>query len=136
MPNYARIIAEMKDRYELRVHRWRKRMSGCAWRVYYADGRTINWIESPWPRSTVSLAVFLHEVGHHVIGFDRYRVRCEEEFHAWKWAIDQMCRLGVEPDKRVHERFERSMQYAVGKALRRGLKRLPNLLVPFLPKAA
>ena len=34
-------------------------------------------------RGALSLAVFLHEVGHHVIGFDRYKQRCEEEYHVW-----------------------------------------------------
>jgi hypothetical protein len=33
-------------------------------------------------------------------------------------------------------RFELSMNYAVGKALRRGVKRLPESLHRYLPKAA
>jgi len=67
----------------------------------------------------------LHEVGQHVIGFSMYKRRCEEEHHAWRWAIKQMRLLGVEPDPRVHLRFARSMEYAVAKALRRGIKRVP-----------
>ncbi|HWB54539.1 MAG TPA: hypothetical protein VG722_10115 [Tepidisphaeraceae bacterium] len=126
----------MKARYSLRVRRWRKTMSGCAWRVYYDDGRTVNYIESPYPKTPISLAIFLHEVGHHAIGFDTYRQRCEEEYHAWKWAIEQMRRLGIEPDSRVRRRHQLSMQYAVGKALRRGIKHLPRDLHEFLPQAA
>lgn len=110
-------------------------MSGCAWQERYADGRTVRWIEAPYPRSPVSLAIFLHEVGHHVIGFDRYRRRCEEEYHVWHWAIETMRKLGVEPDARVLRRFERSMQYAVEKALRRGVKQLPGELMQFAPAA-
>jgi hypothetical protein len=139
MPDYAAIVEEMKCRYDVRVKRWRRAMTGCAWRVFYTDGTVINWIESPIPKTPISLAIFLHEVGHHVIGFDRYRLRCEEEFHAWDWALSEMRRLGVEPDEKVKTRVELSMRYAVGKALRRGLKYLPESLCIFaapLPRAA
>src|SRR5205085_9623408 len=119
MADYDEIVESMKLRYEIRIRRWRRAMSGCAWRVYYHDGRTINWVESPYPKTPISLAIFLHEVGHHAIGFDRYKVRCEEEYHVWLWALEQMRKMGVEPDHRVQRRFDRSMQYAVAKAIRR-----------------
>ena len=134
--DYSWIVQEMKQRYDIRVRKWRRAMSGCAWRVYFHDGRVINWIESPAPRTPISLAIFLHEVGHHVIGFSTYRRRCEEEFHAWQWALGQMRRMGVEPDAKVARRVELSMQYAVGKAMRRGMKRLPTPLEQYLPQAA
>src|SRR5206468_7212096 len=118
MADYTNIVDEMKRRYYVRVRKWRRSMSGCAWRVYYHDGRVINWIESPVPRTPISLAIFLHEVGHHVIGFHTYKRRCEEEYHAWEWAITAMRNLGVEPDARVQRRFELSMRYAVSKAMR------------------
>ena len=54
----------------------------------------------------------------------------------WVWAIEQMKENGVEPDEKVSRRFELSMQYAVGKALRRGMKELPEPLVRFAPRAA
>jgi hypothetical protein len=133
---YAQIVREMKSRYALRVRRWRGTMSGCAWQVRYADGRTINWIEAPYPRTPVSLAIFLHEVGHHAIGFERYEAGCEEELHVWNWAIERMRQFGIEPDERVHRRFDRSMRYAVGKALRRGVRHheLPEPLRAFIPR--
>lgn len=111
-------------------------MTGCAWRVWFSDGRSINWIEAPRPRTPLSLAIFLHEVGHHVIGFDTYKLRCEEELAAWRWAIEEMRRLGVEPDARTLDRFNRSMQYAMGKAMRRGIKRIPDQLQEFISRAA
>ena len=74
------------------------------------------------------VAIFLHEVGHHVIGFDAYRLRCEEEYHAWAWSLAEMRRWGVEPDEKVNRRVELSMRCAVDKAVRRGLKRLPVML--------
>jgi hypothetical protein len=134
--DFEPIVELMKTRYVLRVRRWRRTMSGCAWRVYYHDGRITNFIESPYPKTPISLAIFLHEVGHHAIGFKTYRQRCEEEYHAWRWAINQMHELGIEPDAKVQKRFRLSMQYAVGKAVRRGIKQIPQTLVEFLPQAA
>lgn len=136
MADWDDIVEQMKRRYDIRIRRWRKTMTGCAWRVYYHDGRVINWIEAPQPKSPISLAIFLHEVGHHVIGFSTYKRRCEEEYHAWVWAIKEMKNLGVEPDRRVQTRFARSMEYAVAKAMRRGIKAVPHALAQFLPKAA
>jgi hypothetical protein len=136
MSDYTGIIRQMKARYQIRVRRWRRSMSGCAWRVYYHDGRTINWIESPYPKTPISLAIFLHEVGHHAIGFATYKRRCEEEYHAWLWAINTMRRLGVPIDERVHRRFEASMRYAVDKAVRRGLRDLPEPLMRYTALAA
>jgi hypothetical protein len=135
-PPFAAIVEDMKRKHGLRIKRWRRNMSGCAWRVYHADGRTVNWVESPYPKTPISLAIFLHEVGHHVIGFDRYKRRCEEEYHVWVWAIEQMKQLGVEPDARVWRRFDLSMQYAVDKAVRRGIKQLPEPLMRFVAEGA
>jgi hypothetical protein len=129
--DFSPIVREMTAKYEVRIRKWRDRMSGCAWRVYYVDGRAINWIEAPFPKTPISLAIFLHEIGHHAIGFNKYKKRCEEEYHVWLWAIEQMRLLGVEPTANVMRRFELSMQYAVGKALRRGMKNLPHALQRF-----
>src|SRR5688500_5527635 len=114
MPDYSAIVADVKSRHAVRVKRWRRNMTGCAWRVWYVDGSVINWIEAPLPTTPSSLAIFLHDVGHPVIASARYRLRCEEEFHAWRWAVDEMRRAGVEPDEKVNRRFELSMRYAVG----------------------
>jgi hypothetical protein len=136
MADYSRIVDAMKKHYDVRVRKWRRSMSGCAWRVYFHDGRVINWIEAPLPRTPISLAIFLHEVGHHVIGFERYKKRCEEEYHVWVWAIAKMRELGIEPDAKVSRRFQLSMQYAVGKAVRRGIKQLPQPLHQFVAAQA
>ena len=136
MPDYAWIVERMKQQHDIRIRRWRRNMSGCAWSVYYHDGRQINWIESPFPKTPISLSIFLHEVGHHAIGFNRYRTRCQEEYHAWQWAIERMMQLGIQPDAKVMRRFELSMRYAVGKAVRRGIRSLPSPLEQFIPQAA
>jgi hypothetical protein len=136
MTSFATIVRDMRHKHDLRIRKWRTTMSGCAWRVYHADGRAVNWIESPYPKTPISLAIFLHEVGHHVIGFEKYKKRCEEEYHVWVWAIKEMKKLGVEPDARVKRRFDLSMQYAVDKAVRRGIKQLPQTLQRFMKQAA
>ncbi len=136
MADFSSIIKETTRDYDVRVRRWRSSMSGKAWRVYYHDGRVINWIESPQPKTPLSLAIFLHEVGHHAIGFEKYRYRCEEEFHVWMWAVDEMRRRGIEPSEKVHRRVELSMRYAVGKAMRRGIKEIPAALMRYVQYAA
>ncbi len=136
MADFSHIVSGAKSRYDVRVRRWRRGMTGCAWRVYYHDGKVINWIEAPVPKTPISLAIFLHEVGHHVIGFERYRRRCEEEYHVWQWALAEMRRSGVAPDAKVMRRYELSMRYAVDKAARRGLKHFAEPLHEFLSKAA
>src|SRR5947209_17402862 len=55
---FEAIVEVMKARYDVRVKRWRQQMSGCAWSVFHQNGQRVNWIESPQPRSPISLAVF------------------------------------------------------------------------------
>jgi len=136
MTDYSRIVKRVCQRYDIRIRRWRTSMSGKAWRVYHDDGRVINWIESPRPRTPLSLGIFLHEVGHHVIGFEKYKRRCEEEFHVWQWALVAMRRLGLQPDERLLKRVDLSMRYAVAKAVRRGIKTLPAPLMEYVAQAA
>src|SRR4051794_5768949 len=42
MRDFSDIVERMKKTYDVRVRKWRRSMSGCAWRVYYHDGRVIN----------------------------------------------------------------------------------------------
>ena len=125
---YDELIRELKLRYGIRVRRWRRSMSGCAWAAFYADGSAMRWIESPYPRSPLSLAIFLHEIGHHQIGFYTYKRRCEEEYHAWTWALTEMRRLGITADDRVLRRVRLSLEHALDKAVRRGLSIVPEPL--------
>lgn len=133
---YDELVCALRSRYQIRVQRWRRTMSGCAWAVLYADGTSANWIEAPVPRSPLSLAIFLHEIGHHQVGFYTFKRRCEEEHAAWQWAIREMRRLGIEPDARVMGRVRRAMEYSVGKAMRRGLSIVPEPLRQYAARAA
>ncbi|MEE2681581.1 MAG: hypothetical protein VX641_04325 [Planctomycetota bacterium] len=130
---YDELVREMKSIHRLRVNKWRTRTSGCAWEVHYADGRVSRLIESPYPRGPMSCAVFMHEVGHHAIGLHRYRPRCLEEYHAWRWGLEEMQARGFSVTDRVLARRDDALRYAVAKALRRGLRRLPQELLPWAP---
>jgi hypothetical protein len=131
---YDALIAEMKKAYGVRVRKWRSSMSGCAWEVHYANGNISRLIETPYPKGPMSCAIFLHEIGHHAIGFGVYRPRCLEEYHAWKWSLDTMREKGFNVTANVEKRMADSLRYALNKALRRGLKQVPGELVPYLRK--
>ncbi len=128
---YDAIAAQMLAHYGLRVRRWRNSLSGLATLRIFRDGRTEKWVESPYPTSPLRMAIFLHEVGHHAIGLGIYKPRCLEEYLAWRFAIDRMNELGMPTDGTVAHRFERSMQYAVAKSVRRGIQRLPAEVLAF-----
>ncbi len=99
----------------------------------FSDGRRQRMLESPYPKSPLSCSIFLHEVGHHAIGLGVVRPRCLEELRAWEWSLAAMEERGLEIDAKVRDRFRRSMEYAVAKAARRGIRELPIELLPFLP---
>ena len=130
---YEEITRQMLAEHGVRVRKWRSSMSGVAWQVMYKDGTVSKLIESPRPRGPMSAAVFLHEIGHHAIGFGTYKPRCLEEFYAWKFSIEKMEELGLNVTDRVHTRMHDSLEYALAKALRRGLKKIPSELMPYLP---
>jgi hypothetical protein len=131
---YDAVVAMMLEKYQIRVRKWRTSMSGIAWYVTYRDGRIQRLIESPRPKGPMSIAVFLHEIGHHAIGFNVYKPRCLEEYHAWRWALEAMNEHGLNITDQVKLRVHRSLWYAVQKAERRGIKRIPEELGPYLEK--
>ncbi|MBX3323079.1 MAG: hypothetical protein KF757_08835 [Phycisphaeraceae bacterium] len=129
---YETMQREMLSRYQIRVRKWRNSTSGVAWQVTYRDGTVARLIESPRPCGPVSAAVFLHEIGHHAIGFNVFSPRCLEERQAWCFALDQMEAWNLTITDAVRKRVHQSLVYAVAKARRRGLKSLPAVLVPYL----
>lgn len=129
---YDAMTRRMLDLYGVRVRRWRTNMSGIAWELTYADGSRSRLIESPKPRGPMSAAIFLHEIGHHAIGFNVYKPRCLEEYHAWMFSLEQMRKEGLNITESVQRRVDRSLRYAVAKARRRGIKAIPAELKPYL----
>lgn len=132
---YDRVVAEMLAKYGVRVRRWRSSMSGVAWTITYQDGSVSRLIESPKPRGPMSAAVFLHEIGHHALGIGSFKPRCLEEYHAWAFSLREMEACGLNVTDAVRNRMRRSLEYAVGKALRRGIQSLPEELVPYATPA-
>lgn len=129
---YERAAREMLSEHSVRVRKWRSNMSGVAWQVTYADGTVSRLIEAPRPRGPVSASVFLHEIGHHAIGFHRYSPRCLEEHMAWMFSLEMMTRYELNITEGVRRRVRQSMRYAIAKARRRGLKNLPEELAIYL----
>jgi hypothetical protein len=128
---YDDLVVEMKRTHGVRVRKWRTGSTGCAWVVRYDDGTESRLVEAPYPRGPVSCAIFLHEIGHHAIGFDTHRLRCLEEYDAWRWALDAMRARSLNVTAAVQQRMAESLRYAVRKARRRGLKALPAELRPY-----
>jgi hypothetical protein len=131
---YDSIVEKMKETYGFRVRKWRTSMSGCAWELKDKQGNVYRMLESPYPKGPMSCAIFLHEVGHHAIGFNTYKPRCLEEFYAWEWSLQAMKVNDIRITENVLKRRENSISYAVAKAIRRGLKRVPVELEPYIPK--
>ncbi len=129
---YDALVVEMKQTYGIRVRKWRSSSTGCAWIVRYDDGDERRLIEAPYPKGPMSCAIFLHEVGHHAIGFGTHRPRCLEEYHAWQWALQTMRAKGLNVTAGVEKRMAESLRYAVQKAKRRGLKSLPPQLAAYV----
>lgn len=129
---YLRMQREMLRLHHVRVRKWRSSSSGVAWQVFYRDGSVSRLIESPRPRGPVSAAIFLHEIGHHAIGFGIHKPRCLEEYLAWQFALEHMHAYAITVTPAVESRVRESLQYAVAKARRRGLKNIPLQLLPYL----
>ncbi|MGC8624177.1 MAG: hypothetical protein ACP5I8_09710 [Phycisphaerae bacterium] len=129
---YDQIVAEMKAQYGISIRKWRSSMSGVAYELHYNNGDVRRMISAPRPRSPVSAGIFMHEVGHHAVGFRKFRPRCLEEYHVWQWAFEQMRKRAIPVDRRVERHYRRSMYHYVRLAKKRGLKTLPPVLEQFL----
>jgi hypothetical protein len=129
---YAAMTHELKARYKISIRKWRRHMSGVAYELVYRDGRIKRLITAPRPRSPVSAAIFLHEVGHHAIGFRRYSPRCLEEFYVWQWALREMASRNIPITPRVLRHYHRSMHHYVRQARKHHPHHIPDHLHPFL----
>ncbi len=128
---YDQLVQEMKSQYGISIRKWRSSMSGVAYELHYNNGDVRRMISAPRPRSAVSACIFMHEVGHHAVGFKKFRPRCLEEYHVWQWAFEQMRKRGISVDRRVERHYRRSMYHYVRLAKKRGLKVLPPVLEQF-----
>lgn len=98
------------------VRKWRSNLTGCAYT------RDPDWgIVSPKPTTAAAFSVFAHEVGHQMLHRVGSLPRWLEEVQAWEYALDAFDRFGLPGREDVERRAERSIGYAFGKAMRRGL---------------
>jgi hypothetical protein len=107
------MTSELREKYKITVKKWRQRMTGIAYELTYRDGTIKRLISAPRPRSPVSAAIFLHEVGHHAIGFKRYESCCLEEHYVWQWTFREMEARSIPITPRVMKHFRRSMYHYV-----------------------
>ncbi len=128
---YDDTVAEMLAKYGVKVRKWRTTSSGVAWETTYKDGTKKRMLESPRPRGPMSIAIFLHEIGHHHIGLGAVSPRCLEEYHAWMFALREMRERGLPITERVEKRVHASLKYAVDKARRRGIREIPAELAAY-----
>ncbi len=118
--HYGGMVKELRAKYKISIRKWRTDMAGVAYELSYQDGRIKRLIAAPKPRSPVSAAIFLHEVGHHAIGFKRYGQRCLEEEYVWRWTFREMQARQIPVTARVLRHYRRSMHHYVKTALRHG----------------
>lgn len=116
---YGRLVRELTHYYQIRVRKWHRHMGGVSYELTYRDGRIKRLISAPRPKSPVSAAIFLHEVGHHAIGFRRYHSRCLEEHYVWQWTFREMEGRGIPVTPGVMRHFRRSMYHYVKRSQRR-----------------
>lgn len=116
---YVQLVRELKHRYKIAIRKWHRHMSGLSYELTYRDGRIKRLISAPRPKSPVSAAIFLHEVGHHAIGFRRYHSRCLEEHYVWQWTFREMESRRIPITPAVMKHFRRSMYHYVKRAHRR-----------------
>src|SRR5579884_1804939 len=128
---YSEMVADLKARYKISIRKWRKHMSGVAYELKYRDGRIKRLITAPRPKSPVSASIFLHEVGHHAVGFHRYPQRCLEEYYVWQWALREMTARNIPVDGAVLRHYRRSMHHYVRMAMGRG-EHVPGELHHFI----
>lgn len=131
---YDALARAMLSHYGISVRKWRSGTTGVAVLLEYPDGRIRRYLESPEPKGPMSMAVFLHEVGHHAIGFRVYKPRCLEEYHAWRWSLEAMEAHGITVTDSVRYRMHLSLWYAVQKAGRRKMAKVPTELLPYVEK--
>lgn len=107
------------DHFGLQVTRWLSVLRGKAIKVSFRWGGGVRYrLHVPRSRGPLAAAIFLHEVGHCVVGFTG-EPRVMEELRAWLWAFDALKRLNLPIPEVVVKRYHASMRYEVRRAMRR-----------------
>lgn len=82
----------------------------------------------PRPITRKALCIFLHECAHIHLGHNGHSglPRHVEELQAEKWAFERMRAHGIPVPRTMTKRAKAHISYAIGKALRRGAKRIDS----------
>lgn len=117
--NYVEIQNDVIKKYRIDICDGTKCADG-DWSRTHAhvkQRRVCKWKQANSIASTFTL---FHEVGH-IVNNDSKMRRCEEEFHATQWAIDELKKYGVLC--KVSEKTKTTYQDYINMELDRGLRR-------------
>lgn len=112
---YSDLINNLMKENNIKLKGYKTNLTGVA----YPDERSII---IPKPTTKLRLSICLHEVGHIVLNHNNKKKRYIEEKEAWDFALNYMKKEKIPITKKVRIRRKESINYAIGKAMRRGLK--------------
>lgn len=84
--------------------------------------KVCKWNRANSIRSTFTL---FHEIGHIITTKSTMR-RCEEEYYATVWAIEELRKYNIETPQDIINRYQRYVYMELDRGLRRGGKNYPT----------
>lgn len=84
--------------------------------------RVCKWVPKNSSQATFDL---LHEIGHIEANTANMR-RCEQEFHATRWAIEQSLKYGICVSDKTKELYQEYIYRTLDRGIRRGGRNLPS----------
>ena len=90
--------------------------------VHIKQRRICKWKQAS---SVVSTFTLLHEIGHCENNNSKMR-RCEEEYYATQWALDQCKELGINVPQNVIAKYQKYVYRELDRGLRRGGMNYPT----------
>lgn len=117
MTKWQQAVDQLIKESGVTVRRWRNSNSGVAYTG--AD----DWgIEIPVPKGPVTFCTAAHEIGHQLKHRKNgHTPRWVEEVEAWEYALEMLERFELSGYDRALKAVVREIDYAFGKALRRGV---------------
>ena len=105
------------------------------WRYIIIQGQktkvTLYSMRVPEPKSAISLATYLHELGHHTLLSRNQKKSCLREFYAEQYSLDNLKRFGVKKNRKMVRHSNWYMSYSLGQALNRKMKDIPTEMMKY-----
>ena len=117
---YLEMQREIIDKYHITIDensKCRKRMH-----IHPRERRICKWHPI---NSAVATFELLHEIGHAENNDGKMR-RCEQEFYATKWALEQCEALGIEVPQKTLDNYQRYIDMELARGIRRHGNNLPS----------